>query len=449
MMDSLKGRLLLTACIAMAGTSCGGGESEGAPASGGSTTPAPAVTQAPKPTGGFDLGNLRGSAPPAEITSNPTPTPATTPSAGDTPVASKPADAPAPAPAPSSGKEVPTRIADITDKEVLASWGEDEREALEEMEPTERAEFMETRRKELFLARGGVLVADSGRMEDQAVDAASGMRGDARPDAPQKDLPPPDLAAILGALASSDPETRAAGADMARRYPDAAVAVKHMLEVLDDKDPDVRSIAISTLGDLKRPEAIPGLKKVIDKDRKDEVRVMAIAALAKIGGEEAIATLRAIVRESDEPANRAAALYHLIETGKAVHVADLVPRAMADFSADVRRHAAVAMRTYQLKEHAPHMVPLFNDISDLVAIEAIRTAGELGLRSTVGHIIKILVEPDPESDLQEPLQDAANRALEQITGEKKGYDGTQPDELRLAAIDSWRLWWEKSKGTWE
>ncbi len=426
---------------------CGGGETPPASTQGTPSAP-PAAAPEKKPSGGFDLAALRKE----DETPAPAPAPAPAEAAKPTPAPDAPKATPAPAPASAeagtSAPDAPVSVSDIGDSEVLAAWSADEREALEELTPEERQELMDAKRKEIFLARGGTLIRDSGKMEDQGIDEATGMRGPARPDAPPVDLPPPDLQAILGAFASTDPETRAAGADMAARYEDKAAAVKFMIPLLKDRDPEVRAIAASTMGILGRVEAIAPLVKLLEREPKDVVRASALRSIGQIGGPDGVAALRTLAKEGYEPMDRSASIALLMEMKEPAALRDLLAAALKDMASEVRLSAVIAVRTFEFREFGGDVAGMLEDASDAVIIEAMRALGVLGTRSAVGPMVKILVKPHPESDNPEAVQDAAATALKGITGQDFGVVTARTDGERLAAIDAWRSWWEKNRADW-
>ncbi|MHC4925047.1 MAG: HEAT repeat domain-containing protein [Planctomycetota bacterium] len=434
---------VLAALILLAG--CGGDSDESGSESA-STDPV-AETPAAEETGsagdGMDLVALKKAAgeeptAPAE--------PEDTGSAEPEAPAEVPAETPEKKP---EGPPPPKQLSDISDHEVLSAFDEDEREALAEMPEEERQEFLHDKRLEIFKSRGGVLLEGSGKMEDQEVDADTGMRGPARPDRPTKELPPPDLRGILQDLGSRDPETRARGAESAKRFEDKVVAARHILEVLDDPDPEIRAIAAGTLGALGQVDTIPRLETVLAKDPKPGVRAMALRAIRDIGGEASIGALQRIVADGEEPDDRASALGFLTDMEKPELVKDLMAGALDDLGFQVRQQAVRTARTFGMKRYESTMLPMLEDFDENVVLECIRAFGTFKTRSAVGPLVGVLVKPDPEWENPDGMQDAAATSLKAITGKDNGYSGTAPDKQRLAAIDAWRVWWVKNKAEWQ
>jgi hypothetical protein len=438
--------LLVAALVA----ACGGKETPpvDAPAEKPAATAPPAA--APKEDLAAALARAHGAskgpdeAPPAPTPKDP---PAETASGG--PVAPAPTGSAAPVPAaPAKPGKVPKSLAEITDKDALASFDEEEREAVAAMPEAVQRKFLDGKRMEIFLARGGVL-SDSGRMEDQKVDEKTGLRGEGRPDAPKGEVIPVSLQVVMQALASPDPETRAAGAESARRYADKAEAAKFIGTLLTDKDPELRAIAAGTLGKLQQESSVPLLEERIAKEGSDEARTAMVRAIRDIGGAAGVASLRKMAREGEEPADRAAAIAFLTDMRDPSLVSDLIGAALQDFAADVRQAGVIAIRTHGLKGHGDALVKCLDDISEQVLVESVRALGVVQHRPAVPKLMRLLLKPDEEAEEPETQRAAASEALRKITGQEIAYDVTLPDADRVVALDAWRTWWEKNKATWK
>lgn len=443
-------RVPLLAAALLAAAACGKSEPEPA-AKPTETKPAePAAPAGP----GLDISSLGGAKEPEASPPAPAPEAPPAPAAA----AEGPTPAPAPAPAPAAKEEKPkapegppkppspAHPDEITEAEVLKSWSVEEREALNEMKPAEREAEIQKARLQIFKERGGVLDTSTDSSGHKKTDEATGEKGAARPKAADtKDLPPPALQDVLSDLGSKDPEIRARGAESAGRYPDKAVATKHLLPLLKDKDDDLRQLVAATLGSLGHEDAVPALAALIERGDKDAVRTMTIKALHDIPGEKASAALRQIVREGAESADRADALAMLIRRKNAADVKDLVKDCLQNLSSEVRRYAVVAIREFALKECEADLVPLLKDFSEQVIMETMRAFGDFGTKSAVKEIVRILLKPGEDAEDPEGLQNAANEALVKITGEDKGLTPDLPDEKREEILNGWKAWWEKNK----
>ena len=441
-------RVLALLFAAVLPAACGGAE---APKPAPKTAVAKAADPVEAPSGGsgMDLSSLKGPEDPKPADPKPAdPKPADPKPADPKPAGKDPAEKPADTG--KSAKAPPGSPDEILESEVLASWAQDEREALNEMAPADREKEIHKRRLEIFKERGGKLDASSGKMGEKAVEGPDGTRGPARPEAiKEQEIPPAALQDVLADLASRDPEIRARGVESAKRFPDKSVACRHLVPLLEDKDPELRAIVCSTLGDLKQADAVPALAKLIEKGDKDAVRAMALKALGDIGGPQARAALREIVREGSEPSDRATALGQLVKQREVGEVKDLLGKALDDLSADVRQQAVVAIREFNLQSFEKELYARLEDASENVIVETIRTFGAMNSRASVPALMKILLKPDPEAEDPEAFQIAANAALETITGVTQGYVDTLPDAQKAAAVDSWRIWWNKNKATWK
>ena len=75
--------------------------------------------------------------------------------------------------------------------------------------------------------------------------------------------------------------------------------------LIDHKQAAIRMNAAFVLGDVKRPEGLPMLKKALD-DKNDYVRVSAVAAIGKLDAPEAIPVLERFVDDKNPTLKRAA-----------------------------------------------------------------------------------------------------------------------------------------------
>jgi HEAT repeat protein len=444
-------RALALLAAALLAAACGGKEAPKAPPKT-ETAAAPPVSEETGGGGGFDLTSLRGPEEKKPEEKKPEekkpdqPPPPKPKEAEKEPATEEPKEPAKPA------KPVPASPDEISESEVLLSWAADEREALNEMTPADREKEIRKRRLEMFRERGGKIDETSGKMTDAPVEGPDGTRGPARPDAvKEKELPPPALKEILDDLASHDMEVRARGVEAAKRFPEKTIAARHLIPLLEDKDPDLRVIVCSTLGELKQADAVPALAKVVEKGikEKEPVRAMAIKALGDIGGPQARQVLRSIVRDGDESADRAIALAQLVKQREVGEVQDLLGKALDDLNGDVRQQAVLAIREFNLKAFEKELFKRLEDASEIVIVETMRALGAMGTREAVPLLIKILLNPGEDADDPEELQIAANNALEQITGVRQGLTDTLTDAQKAAAIDSWRVWWKKNKDTWK
>ncbi len=321
---------------------------------------------------------------------------------------------------------------------------EEEQKQYAGLDEEEREEFRKQMKEELEKrAKEKPAVAPAGPAVPEA--PAPPARGPGRPATPGGELAPPDLRSILVGLASTDVETRAEAAESARRYPDKDVAAKHVMRVLKDKDAEVRQLAASTLGALGQAAALPALLDVIQTDRNDGVRATAIRAIKEIGGPDAVATLRGIVRDGNEPGDRASALSILTDLGIVGDVRDLIKGATRELSPEIRLQAAVAVRTFLLKDYEAFILPLLDDASDGVIVEALRACSAIKARGAVGKAVALLGDAEHE----EIVTDAAAVSLKAITGEDLGYADTLLETQRLVAIDAWKQWWKKNGEAWD
>ena len=133
------------------------------------------------------------------------------------------------------------------------------------------------------------------------------------------DAASPDVAALSKQLVSTDPQQRAAAAELlSRAGEDAAVAAVQLVTACGDADERVREFAVAALEDLGAPAAadIPALIKLVDSP-DPLAAYWAITLLGRSGknAAEAVAVLVASVESSADLSVRQRAAWALGKIG--------------------------------------------------------------------------------------------------------------------------------------
>ena len=138
-----------------------------------------------------------------------------------------------------------------------------------------------------------------------------------------------------------------------------ADALKSLLPLLSDKDPEVRAQAAKVLGEGRVAEAFDGIVALL-KDSSSRVKLFAAMALGKIGNAAAIEPLCAMLRDvpEDDPWLRHAAIFAFEKIADDAALAKLAK----DAHLQVRLSACVAMRRLM----KPGIAELLNDGDVLV-----------------------------------------------------------------------------------
>jgi HEAT repeat protein len=112
-----------------------------------------------------------------------------------------------------------------------------------------------------------------------------------------------DLALALEGLKNPDPEERS---DAVLDIEPEGPGLQYLLEVMtDDPDPEVRTAAVSQLGDSESPEAIDGMVTALN-DPNSEVVLEAIDSLEYSADHNVIGSLERLLQHPDPEVREAA-----------------------------------------------------------------------------------------------------------------------------------------------
>ncbi len=154
-----------------------------------------------------------------------------------------------------------------------------------------------------------------------------------------------------------------------------SLAVEPLIEILRDKDLNLRKAAIWALGQIKDTRAVEPLIEIWKTNRVNEIREEVIEALGHIGGDSSIDFLSGILLNFSEPKLRRLAALALSETKSTNAVQPLV-KGLGDGDEKVRE--AVAEALVQIGQ--PAVDPL---------ISAMRSKGELVRRQAAKILRRI------------------------------------------------------------
>lgn len=180
---------------------------------------------------------------------------------------------------------------------------------------------------------------------------------------------PPNFEAAVRDVHAERPESRVAAAERLGRASDIERprAISGLCELLGDKQPHVRSAALSSLGALGEASVIDRVVKHFD-DPVCQVRECAALAASQIGGPKAIEALRHALT-SPAPEVRFQAVAGLSEMQPEACERDLLPL-VADEDPEVRAQVAAALGCLGHAHLSGHLARLLEDPAADVRIEA-------------------------------------------------------------------------------
>ncbi len=166
-----------------------------------------------------------------------------------------------------------------------------------------------------------------------------------------------------------------------------------LIQLLKDKNAEVRANAAKALGDLNDKRAVPGLIDAL-KDRHVIVRRSAAYALSNIGDERAVPGLINALKDEDAEV-RAYAARALGNRGDKRAFPALI-KALKDVNANVRRNAAKALGDRSVKSAVFPLIEALKDENAEVRANAAKALGDLNDKRAVPALIEALKDEDPQ-----------------------------------------------------
>jgi HEAT repeat protein len=183
------------------------------------------------------------------------------------------------------------------------------------------------------------------------------------------------------------------------RFPGAETLLRRALH---DSSPSVRGAAAVAAGKSGAASLVPDLLNLLD-DREPEVREAAVEALARLAASDRETVLRGAVplAASDSPEKRttAAILFGALGDGEKLSLL------VKDEASPVRRAAVAGLARLKQKESVGHLVMALVDEDPDVRVSATEALGEIGGEEVVAPLTLALRDEDPW------LQCAALRGL--------------------------------------
>lgn len=252
------------------------------------------------------------------------------------------------------------------------------------------------------------------------------------------DIGEPSVDCLLESLQDKDPQVRSLSALALGRIGDVR-ASKPLIEALEDPEPEVRKNSAGALGDLKSTEAVDPLLKLLSNEKNDEVRKRAITSLGYIGDPKAISPLIELFEDEELGSTAATAVG---EFGDEETVEKLLP-VLKNRDPEVRICGIRALRTMRYRniksqEAELCLIELLNDKSAEVRKEAVTTLSwfnepeETALSEQ--PIINALEDSDPEVQLAAVYFFWGIRTKKATPSLERLLENKNPQNLQIAAI---------------
>jgi len=167
--------------------------------------------------------------------------------------------------------------------------------------------------------------------------------------------------------------------------------IQKLIQLLKDKERDVRGSAAYVLGQIQAKEAVPQLLELL-KDKERDVRVSAASALGQIQAKEAVPQLMELLKDEDSLVRGSAAS----ALGQ-IQAKEEIPQLMEllkDKKWDVREGAAFALGEMQAKEAVPQLLELLKDKDSKVRGRAVIALGQMQAKEAVPSLIELLKDKE-------------------------------------------------------
>jgi len=220
---------------------------------------------------------------------------------------------------------------------------------------------------------------------------------------------------------------------------------------LQDEDPKVRCMAVSTLRDYEEPELIPTLLGLLDQDRDADVRAAAAQALGQyvfLGEIEALSqaklkkieeALLSALQNPGSPVQVQRGALEALGYSSREDVTPFIKKAFASPDKLWVASALFAMGRSASEEWQPEVLSMLHNSFPALRFEAARAAGELELSDASPELLELLDDPDENTrqasiwSLSQIGGEGVQEALEALYEEAEDED---EQELLEAALDN-------------
>jgi len=195
---------------------------------------------------------------------------------------------------------------------------------------------------------------------------------------------------LLELLKDKDSDVRGLAASALGQI-QAKEAVLPLLELLKDKDSNVRGFAAVVLGQIQAKEAVGPLFELL-KDKYSVVRSNAASALGKLQAKEAVGPLLELLKDKESYARSDAA--NALGQMQAKEAVLPLIELLKDEERNVRASAADALGQIQAKEVVLPLIELLKDKERNVRASAADALGQLQAKEAVGPLLELLKDKE-------------------------------------------------------
>ncbi|HIH75228.1 MAG TPA: HEAT repeat domain-containing protein, partial [Methanosarcina sp.] len=216
---------------------------------------------------------------------------------------------------------------------------------------------------------------------------------------------------LIDMLDDKDPEVRKKAVfalEFFTEPEEVALTEQPLIDALEDSEPEVQEAAARSLGKIESKDSIPHLEELL-QDRNQNLQVAAIVALGNIGDPEAVDSLTVLLKD-DSWLLRKSIVDSLVKIGDSRAVDPLIS-SLEDESYKVRQSAADGLgKLGDQKAVGPLLKAMETEKERDVRAAEVRALGELGGPEAVEGLSRISKDMGEYKN----VRDAAKELLEKI-----------------------------------
>ncbi|MEW6557433.1 MAG: HEAT repeat domain-containing protein [Elusimicrobiota bacterium] len=192
-------------------------------------------------------------------------------------------------------------------------------------------------------------------------------------------------------------------------------AVVPLINLLKDNNTEVRRCAAIALGEIGDKKAVPHLIKALN-DTDGGMIIDSASSLGKLNDPSAIDGLLKLLSDG-RPVIRITGLKALFSFKDDIKISSAVISCINDEAEGVRILAIQQAASLKLKSAIPNLIKNLSDVNLKVKVETIKALGEIGDKSTIEPLKKILVTEDEIPEVIELIEQTISKLEE--SGVKK------------------------------
>ena len=150
--------------------------------------------------------------------------------------------------------------------------------------------------------------------------------------------------------------------------------IEALIGALNDSDPDVRQMVVTTLGRMRDPRIVTALLPLL-KDSNADVRQQAAFALARSGDARAVTAVTSMIDDASPDIRQQAV--HLLARSRNPDALPALTKALKDSSPDVRQQAAFGLGQLRNPNAVDALIDALKDSSPDVREQAVFALGQL------------------------------------------------------------------------